>query len=97
MGVRTCLFIAMGLLSACEVTDSQRVQAACASLCECEAPGLPALQDRCIAECMQDVDIQLSDDCLACITTHDTCSTLERDCEPICSQPEPPVFDETNP
>lgn len=83
---------AIGLLSACELPPEQRAAAACVTICECTAPPLPAVQEQCVAECMLEAPDELSDDCLACISGHETCATLERDCEPICDPPEPPVF-----
>lgn len=91
--MRTCLLLVLGLLAACEVTTSQRATAACTSLCECEAAPLPAVQDRCVAECVQEVERDLSDECLACISGNDSCATLERECEPICDPPRPDFVD----
>lgn len=89
MVVRTCLLLVLAVLGGCEVTDSQRATAACEAICECQAAPLPALQDRCVAQCTAQVDVQLSDDCLACVSSHDTCATLERDCEPLCNPSQP--------
>lgn len=97
MFVRTWLLIAaVGLVSACELSESDRIAAACTALCECMVAPLPAVQDQCIAECAAEVDVQLTDECVACISTHDRCATLERDCEPLCNPPEP-VFSEPTP
>jgi hypothetical protein len=94
-GVRTWVVwtsFAIGLLSGCEAATSERVASACSAICACEELPLPAIQDRCIAECTAeaaDEQFDIPDECLACISNHETCSTLERDCEPLCDPPSP--------
>ncbi|MFN0246626.1 MAG: hypothetical protein ACKV2T_06940 [Kofleriaceae bacterium] len=80
------------LVSACELSDSERVASACTAICRCEAAPLPTLQDRCIAECTEEIGggVGIPDDCLACISGNDSCATIERDCEPVCNPPDPP-------
>lgn len=90
--MRSSFILVVALLSACDATDAERVAAACSTLCSCEEAPLPAAQDRCIAQCTEeaidDADA-ISDQCLACISGHETCATLERDCAPACQGPEP--------
>lgn len=54
------------------------------------APPLPALQERYMADCRQDVDsTRISDDCLACVTANaDRCATLELACGSVCQPPQ---------
>lgn len=84
--------LAAAFLSACETTTSDRVASACTAMCACEQAPLPAIQDRCIAECTAEASqeqFDIPDECLACISNHETCATLERDCEPLCDPPTP--------
>ena len=76
-------------LSACEMSESERVASACTAICACMAVPLPALQDECVLECTSEVSGQIPDECLSCVSSHDSCTTLERDCEPLCNPPEP--------
>jgi hypothetical protein len=88
--VYTRLLAAVCLVSACELSDTERVASACTALCKCEAAPLPSLQDRCIAECMEDAAGEnIPDECLACVSSIDSCTTIDRDCEPVCNPPEP--------
>lgn len=80
-------------MTACEVSDSERVASACSAICACTEAPLPAVQDRCIVECTADAPGDLSDECLACISGNESCAILERDCEPICNPPEPVFAD----
>lgn len=96
MGVRNRLLIgvAIGLAalsSACEVTREERVAAACSSICACRVAPLPALQDRCVADCNNQLDAtNASDACLDCVSANsDRCSTLENVCAQICDPPTP--------
>jgi hypothetical protein len=54
---------------------------------------LPGIQDKCVAQCTGEIGgIDISDDCVACITSHtNRCSTIEIDCENVCDTRQPPT------
>lgn len=95
IGVRTSILICLGALvalGACEPSATERAQAACSQLCACSVAPLPALQDRCIAQCVTEASGAITDACSDCIAAHgDQCATLRSVCEPICAPPEPPT------
>lgn len=83
------LIILSVAVAACEVPPEERVDQACSSICACTEAPLPALQDRCVADCKDDLDAgNISDECIDCIAANsDRCSTLEATCKPICQPP----------
>ena len=86
---RSLLFSVVVVLGACAPTEQERTEQTCTVFCGCMAPPLPALQDRCMAECRMEFDTsRFSDECIACITANgDRCATLEQSCGPLCSPP----------
>lgn len=62
----------------------------CTIICKCFNG--TALQEECIAECVEESDFgEFPQDCAECIFAHENaCSTLEIDCEPLCEEPQPP-------
>ena len=77
--------------TACEITPEERANRVCTALCVCEAGALPALQDRCVVKCEDEIGASsVSDSCLSCIEgNNDRCATLESTCKPICQPPSP--------
>lgn len=86
--IMTCLAAA---LSACEISPEEKALQACSVLCTCKEAPLPAIQDRCVTKCTDELETSnVSDACVACVTANgDHCSTLENICEPICDPPMP--------
>lgn len=79
-------------LPACEATRAEQVNVICTAVCRCVAPALPGLQQACVEDCAANINIppSVTETCLACISSHtDSCDQLERDCEPLCSPPQP--------
>ncbi len=92
MSVHRWLVLGLAVASAaCDVTPEEKALQACSVLCTCMEAPLPAVQDRCVAKCTDDLDTSnISDQCIACVTANgDHCSTLENVCAPICSPPVP--------
>jgi hypothetical protein len=92
LSVRRWLLIGLVVASsACETTSEDKALQACSVLCSCMEAPLPALQDRCVAKCTDELDTSnVSDSCIACVSANaDHCSTLENVCEPICDPPTP--------
>jgi hypothetical protein len=91
LSVRRWLFIGLALVSsACETTPEEKALQACSVLCNCMEAPLPAVQDRCVAKCTDELDVgDLSEQCIACVTANsDKCATLQNVCEPLCDPPQ---------
>jgi hypothetical protein len=90
LSVRRWLLIGLAVASsACETTPEEKALQACSVLCTCMEAPLPAVQDRCVAKCTDELDVgDISDQCIACVTANsDKCSTLENVCASICNPP----------
>lgn len=76
-------------LCGCEIPSEVQAEMACTTICNCIAS--PVQVDECIAECIDEGDLgSVPEDCFECIQSHaNQCSTLERDCEPLCEMPQP--------
>jgi hypothetical protein len=83
----TCVVVWLG---ACDIPPDVKSQIACTTVCTCFAN--PNNVDECTDDCIEEGDLgQVSEDCFECIQTHaNQCSTLEDECEALCSSPEPP-------
>ncbi len=89
--IRVYRWLLIGLVvlaPACETTPEERAATACTVLCGCSQPQLPALQDRCVADCSNQISMRLSNECIACISANSNrCATIEDVCRPICNPP----------
>ncbi len=92
LSVRRWLLIGLAVAaSACETTPQEKATQACSALCTCMEAPLPAVQDRCVAKCTDELDVRgISDQCIACITANsERCTTLQNVCAPVCNPPQP--------
>jgi hypothetical protein len=77
-------------LAACDAGREEQVAAACTTICRCEAPPVPTIQDECVQECTAEVPAFVPEACLACVTSHaDRCALIDVDCEPLCEVDNP--------
>ena len=90
LGVRTWLLVAVAVVSpACETTPEEQLTTACTAICACRAAPLPGVQEECVTKCTKSTTTPLSDQCVACVSGNDRCSTIEDVCGPICDPPRP--------
>lgn len=83
-------------LGGCEIPPDVKSQIACTTLCTCFfGNDLTTSIEACTSECVEEGDLEVvPEDCFECIQSHaNQCTTLERDCEPLCETPEPPQED----
>ncbi len=83
----TCVVVVWA--GGCHIPPEEKAQMACTTVCTCTVNKLQV--DECVAECVQDPDVQMiTDECFDCVMGHSQdCTNFERDCEPICEPPRP--------